>query len=86
MSMTKGASNMSKYIATKKGLETLLERYLEAGVTDQTKDVTNGYEAKWISAIKECIDSFKTYEPIAMDEVDYENTPANLRTLWRGLK
>jgi hypothetical protein len=63
-----------KHIETKKGLETLLERYLKAGVTDQTKD-------KWISAIKYCID-----EGLAMDEIDYENTPRELRKLWVGLK
>lgn len=77
---------MSKYIATKQGLEALLNRYIEAGVTDKTRERSNGYEAKWILTIKGCIDSFKTYEPIAMDEVDYENTPDNLRPLWKGLK
>ena len=53
------------YIETKKGLETLLKRYQEAGVTDQTKDASGGYEAKWISTIKGCIE-----EGLAMDEVD----------------
>ena len=70
-----------KHIETKKGLKTLLERYLQAGVTDQTKDITETYEAKWISAIKYCID-----EGLAMDEIDYENTPKELRKLWVGLK
>ena len=72
---------MARYIETKKGLETLLKRYKEAGVTDQTKDASNAYEAKWISCIQGCID-----EGLAMDEVDYENTPDNLKPLWRGLK
>ena len=69
------------YIKTKKGLETLLKRYQEAEVTDQTKDASGGYEAKWISTIKGCIE-----EGLAMDEVDWENTPVELRPLWRGLK
>ena len=69
------------YIETKKGLETLLKRYQEAGVTDQTKDASGGYEAKWISAIKGCIE-----EGLAMDEVDWENAPSWFRPLWRGLK
>lgn len=77
---------MAKHIATKKGLQTLLKRYQEAGVTDQTKDATNSYQAYWITTIQGCIDSLKTPEPIAMDETDYENTPAELRPLWRGLK
>lgn len=72
---------MARYIETKKGLETLLKRYKDAGVTDQTKDASDAYEAKWISCIQGCID-----EGLAMDEVDYENTPDNLKPLWRGLK
>lgn len=69
-----------KHISTKRGLKKLLERYQQAGVTDQTKDITGTYEAKWISAIKDCIN-----EGLAMDEIDYENTPLNLRELWVGL-
>ena len=72
---------MARHIETKKGLKTLLERYLKAGVTDKTKDAEGGYEAKWITCIKQCIQ-----EGLAMDEVDYENTPAKLKPLWRGLK
>lgn len=72
---------MARYIETKKGLETLLKRYRDAGVTDQTKDVSGAYEAKWISCIQGCID-----DGLAMDEVDYENTPDELKPLWRGLK
>lgn len=77
---------MARYIETKKGLETLLKRYKEAGVTDQTKDASGAYEAKWLSCIQGCIDSLDTDEPICMDEIDYENTPDNLKPLWRGLK
>lgn len=86
MSLTEGGSNMAREIRTKKGLETLLARYKEAGVTDKTKDASNGYEAKWLTTIQGCIDSLKTDEPICMDEIDYENTPAELKPLWRGLK
>ena len=74
------------YIGTKKGLETLLKRYKAAGVTDQTKDANNCYEAKWLTTIQQCIDSQNGPEPIGMDEVDYENTPKELKPLWRGLK
>ena len=77
---------MSRYIGTKKGLETLLKRYKDFGVTDKTKDITNGYEAKWLSTIQGCIDSLGTDEPFGMDEIDYENTPKELRKLWVGLK
>lgn len=72
---------MAKNIETKRGLETLLKRYLAAGVDDKTLDASGGYEAKWISTIKGCIE-----EGLAMDETDYENTPVELRPLWRGLK
>ena len=68
------------HIETKKGLQTLLKRYQEAGVTDETKDASGGYEAHWITCIKGCIK-----EGLAMDEVDYENTPKELKPLWRGL-
>jgi len=70
-----------KYIETKKGLETLLKRYEKAGVTDKTKDYSNSYEAQWITTIKGCIK-----EGLAMDEIDYENTPEELRQYWKGLK
>lgn len=70
-----------KHIETRKGLETLLNRYLENGVNDQTKDASNSYEAHWISSIKNCIEN-----NLAMDEDDYENTPKSLRKLWKGLK
>lgn len=66
---------MSHVIQTKKGLETLLKRYLEVGVTDQS------YDDMWIATIKGCIE-----ENLAMDEVDYKNTPAELKALWKGLK
>ncbi len=73
--MTKGGQNMH-YIETKKGLETLLKRYQEAGVTDEAYPVD-----RWISVIKGCLK-----EGLAMDEVDFENTPKELKPLWRGLK
>ena len=73
--MTKKEVMDMHYIETKKGLETLLKRYQEAGVTDE-------YSIdRWISCIKGCIE-----EGLAMDEVDWENTPAELKPLWRGLK
>lgn len=72
---------MGKCIETKQGKEKLLQRYLELGVTDQTKDATNTYEAKWITAIKYAIEN-----DLAMDEIDYDNTPKELRKCWRGLK
>jgi hypothetical protein len=72
---------MAKHIETKKGLQTLLARYQKAGVTDQTRDATGSYEAKWISTIRGCID-----EGLAMDETDYDNTPRELRPLWNGLR
>lgn len=66
---------MGKHIETRKGLETLLKKYKEAGVTDSK------YDDKWISVISGCIK-----EGLAMDEIDYENTPKELRPLWNGLK
>lgn len=72
---------MSKYISTQKGLKELLRRYKDAGVTNETMDVDNCYEAHWISEIEGCI-----REGLAMDEDDYNNTPKELRKLWRGLK
>lgn len=59
-----------KRIETKKGLKTLLERYENARV-----------DHEWIMTIKGCIE-----EGYAMDEIDYENTPKELKPLWRGLK
>ena len=67
---------MSRFIETKKGLKTLLKRYQAAGVTDEKYPID-----KWITVIKGCIK-----EGLAMDEVDYENTPKELRPLWKGLK
>ena len=69
------------YNETKKGLETLLKRYQEAGVTDEKYPVD-----RWITCITQCIESLNGPEPLAMDEVDWENTPAELKPLWRGLK
>jgi hypothetical protein len=59
-----------KHIETKKGLKELLRRYEEAGADEY-----------WLMTIRGCIE-----EDLAMDEIDYENTPKELRKLWRGLK
>lgn len=59
-----------KHIETKKGLQTLKERYLAAGADEY-----------WVKVIDGCI-----AEGLAMDETDYENTPKELRKLWKGLK
>ena len=75
MNDQKEATKM-RYIESKKGLETLLKRYEEVGVTDEKYPVD-----RWISVIKGCIE-----EGLAMDEIDYENTPKELRHLWKGLK
>ena len=71
---------MAKHIETEKGLRTLLQRYLAAGVDDQTP-ADAGYPGQWISTIEGCIK-----QGLAMDETDYENTPKGLRPLWRGLR
>lgn len=72
---------MGRHIETKKGLETLLDRYIRAGVTDETPDASGSYAAQWITTIRGCIE-----QGLAMDETDYENTPKALRRLWAGLK
>lgn len=59
-----------KHIETKKGLKELLRRYEESGADEY-----------WLMTIRGCIE-----EDLAMDETDYENTPKELRKLWRGLK
>lgn len=59
-----------KHIETKKGLQKLLKRYIEVRA-----------DKEWILTIKGCIS-----EGLAMDEIDYENTPKELRKLWVGLK
>lgn len=64
-----------KRIESKEGLKELLKRYKKAGV----KDSKNGDE--WIKTIKVCIK-----DNLAMDELDYANTPENLKKLWIGLK
>ena len=57
-------------IETKKGLTKLLERYQKAGA-----------DGELILTIIGCLK-----EGLAMDEVDYDNTPEELKKLWRGLK
>ena len=59
-----------KHIETKNGLIKLLKRYEDANAPEY-----------WISVIKGCIK-----EDLAMDEDDYDNTPKELRKLWKGLK
>lgn len=59
-----------KEIRTVAGLKTLLERYERANASEE-----------WIKTIKGCIK-----EGYAMDEIDYQNTPKELRKLWVGLK
>lgn len=59
-----------KHIESRRGLEKLLKKYKEAGASEY-----------WITVIQQCID-----EGLAMDEVDYENTPSELKPLWKGLK
>jgi len=61
---------MSQYIASKKGLKTLLKRYRKAGATDED-----------IKTVEGCI-----REGLAMDDTDYENAPKAIRKLWAGLK
>ena len=61
---------MEKRIKTTKGLKELLQRYEEAKANEE-----------WLKTIRGCIE-----EGLAMDEVDYENTPKELKPLWKGLK
>lgn len=69
-----------KAIKSKAGLEELLRRYRLAGVDDNTKDI-NGDKGFFITTIMGCIKN-----EYAMDEIDYTNTPFELRKLWKGLK
>ena len=57
-------------IETKAGLKKLLERYEKANA-----------DGEWILTIIGCIK-----ENLPMDELDYENTPKELRKYWKGLK
>ena len=59
-----------KHIETKRGLEKLLNKYKEAKAPQY-----------WIDVIEGCIK-----DGLAMDETDYENTPKELKPLWKGLK
>ena len=69
-----------KCIKSKADLQELLRRYREAGVDDNTKDI-DGDKGFFITTIMGCIEN-----DYAMDEVDYTNTPFELRKLWKGLK
>ena len=57
-------------IKTIKGLQELLKRYAVAKANSE-----------WLNTIKGCIEN-----NLAMDELDYKNTPKELRLLWKGLK
>ena len=61
---------MEKRIETNKGLKELLKRYEEAKASEE-----------WLKTIRGCIN-----ESLAMDEVDYANTPKELKPLRKGLK
>ena len=61
---------MEKHIETNKGLKKLLKRYEEAKASEE-----------WLETIRSCIN-----EGLAMDEIDYENTPKELKLLWRSFK
>lgn len=63
-------------IETPKGLKTLLERLDNLPGGNKCEDFDY-----WYSCVKGCIE-----ENLAMDEVDYENSPSWFRPLWRGLK
>lgn len=59
-----------KTIRTKAGLKELLKRYIKAKA-----------DQEWLLTIQGCI-----AEGLAMDQVDYQNTPKELKPLWQGLK
>ena len=61
---------MEKRIETNKGLKELLKRYEEVKASDE-----------WLQTIRGCIK-----EGLAMDEIDYTNTPKELKPLWKGLR
>ena len=61
---------MGKRIETTKGLKELLKRYEEAKANEEL-----------LQTIRGCIE-----EGLAMDEIDYTNTPKELKPLWKGLK
>ena len=67
---------MARYIESKKGLKTLLERMDDLKGAFKYQDFDY-----WKKVVKGCIE-----ENLAIDEVDYENAPDWFRPLWRGLK
>lgn len=67
------------YIETKKGLNKLLAR-LNNMKKQRITNLRTDYKY-WCSVVQGCID-----EGLAMDEVDWENSPAWFRPLWKGLK
>lgn len=68
-----------KTIKTKVGLQELLRRYQLAGVTDDTENL-QGEKGNFITNIRKCIERGDS-----MDEIDYTQTPFELRHLWKGL-
>lgn len=70
---------MGKHIETKKGLRTLLERLKNMKEYDIV-DVLPDYDY-WVKVVEGCIK-----EGLAMDEVDWDNSPKWFRPLWKGLK
>lgn len=68
-------------IETKQGLKTLLERMENLNGASKLEEFDY-----WYTCVKQCLESQDTKEPIAMDEVDYENAPGWFKPLWRGLK
>lgn len=76
--------NMAR-IATKKGLKELKKRFqeVEPQKLEGANEGTNyeRYASYWIQTIDGCIK-----DGLAMDEIDYENTPKVWRKLWRGLR
>ena len=67
---------MARFIETKKGLETLLNRLEDLKGASKLQD----YDY-WVKVVEGCIE-----EGLAMDERDWENAPDWFRPLWRGLK
>lgn len=76
MVVPKEEKKMARYIESKKGLKTLLERMQDLKGAEKLEDFDY-----WVKVVEGCID-----EGLAMDEVDFENAPEWFRPLWRGLK
>lgn len=77
-------------IETKKGKQTLKSRLLEADSKGKCKVKSNkkclncsdqDCALYWVKVVEGALK-----EDLAMDEIDYENTPKEYRKLWRGLR